>query len=158
MNRLKIILILVLLSSGLFGGSKIQTVLMSKVVQKPYDADVYKKTIVLMTEARLYLQKKYKKKIIFEYDDNTLFTKKKDIVNELKKKNARFYVYLEIVKKKAKNNLQKVFYNLKIFDKKSKRLKTVKTKAIIRDLKIVKISQGDLKSSAKKIAKILKKR
>ncbi len=158
MNRLKIILILVLLSSGLFGGSKIQTVLMSKVVQKPYDADVYKKTIVLMTEARLYLQKKYKKKIIFEYDDNTLFTKKKDIVNELKKKNARFYVYLEIVKKKAKKNLQKVFYNLKIFDKKSKRLKTVKTKAIIRDLKIVKISQGDLKSSAKKIAKILKKR
>jgi len=158
MNRInKILIVFVLLAKVMFAQSPVQTVLMSQVVPKGYESDVFKKTIVLMTEARLYLQKKYKKKVIFEYIDKKL-TKKDEIAKVLKKNNYRFYVYLKIKKKKAKKNLEKVLYSLVIFDIKKNRSKTVKTKAIIRDKKIVKISQGDLKSSAKKIAKILKKR
>lgn len=153
----KLFLIFLLLSGVAFAKAPIYKVLMSETVPQGYEQDVYKKTIVLMTEARLYLQKKYKKKIRFEYQPNLL--KGKDaVMKELEKTGARFYVFLQIDKKATKRNLEKVLYNLNIFDKHTKRKKTVKTKAIIRDKKIVKISTGDLKSSAKKIAKILKKK
>ena len=157
MNSIKKIILLFFIFSGILLAAPVHKVIMCKTVPKTYTQDVYKKTIVIMTEARLYLQKKYKKKITFEYTD-TLLTKKDDILKELEKKDGRFYVSLDINKKKSKKNLEKVLYNLKIFDKNTKRLKTVKTKAIIRDKKIVKISQGAMKSSAKKIAKILKKK
>jgi hypothetical protein len=143
--------------SAVFAQAPTYKVIMSENITTGYEKDVYKKTIVLMTEARLYLQKKYKKKIVFAYTKD-LATEKKDIEKVLEEKDARFYVYLKIVKKKSKKNLEKVLYNIVIFDKHSKRSKTVKTKAIIRDKKIVKIPTGDLKSSAKKIAKILKKK
>ena len=158
MNRIKYILALLFITSTfLFGATPTYKVIMSENITTGYEKDVYKKTIVLMTEARLYLQKKYKKKIIFNYTPDYL-TSKDEILKFLQQNDARFYVHLEIVKKKAKRNLEKVLYNLIIFDKHTKREKTIKTKAIIRDKKIVKISQGNLKSSAKKIAKILKKR
>jgi len=152
----KIIIVYVLLATVAFAKLPTEKILMSEAVPKGYEADVFKKTIVLMTEARLYLQKKYRKKVTFEYIPNKL--KKDQISSVLKKYDARFYVSLKIKKQKAKKNLEKVLYSLVIFDSKKNRLKTVKTKAIIRDKKIVKISQGALKSSAKKIAKILKKR
>ena len=140
----------------LFAKAPVYKVLMSDVVPNGYHEDVYKKAIVLMTEARLYLQKKYRKKITFEYIHQKLKDKNK-IIKLLKENNARFYVHLEIIKKKAKKNLQKVYYNLVIFDKKKKRFKTIKTKAIIRDKMVVKISQGSIKSTGKKIAKFMKK-
>ncbi len=158
MNRIKKILILLFITTTfLFGATPIYKVLMSENITTGYEKDVYKKTIVIMTEARLYLQKKYKKKIIFDYTPDYL-TSKEDRLKLLEERDARFYVHLEIVKKKSKGNLEKVLYNIVIFDKHSKREKIVKTKAIIRDKKIVKISQGNMKSSAKKIAKILKKK
>ncbi|MEA2017289.1 MAG: hypothetical protein U9N59_02475 [Campylobacterota bacterium] len=155
---MKKVIFLLLISIGfMFAKAPVYKVIMSEEVPAGYEKDVYKKSIVLMTEGRLYLQKKYKKKITFEYQKK-LIKSKDDILKELKKQDARFYVYLSINKKKSKKNLQKVLYNLNIVDLKTKKKKTVKTKAIIRDTKIVKISQGDVKSSAKKIAKILKKK
>ena len=153
----KVLVLFFLLSSIIFAKAPVYKVLMSETVPKGYETDVYKKTIVLMTEARLYLQKKYKKKIIFEYQEK-LLKNKSAILKELDKIGARFYVFLDIDKKATKANLEKVLYNLTIIDKKNKRKKVVKTKAIIRDKKVVKITAGDLKKSAKKIAKILKKR
>jgi hypothetical protein len=153
----KIIILFLIFSNILFASKPVYKVIMSKYIDKKYSQNIYKKSIVLMTEARLFLQKKYKKKIVFEYTDE-LKKSKKDVFEFLKSKKARFYVNLIIDKKKSKKNLEKVFYNLRIFDAHSKRFKTVKTKAIIKDKSVVKISQGNLKSSAKKIAKILKKR
>ena len=153
----KVILLLLISINILFAKAPVYKVIMSENITTGYEKDVYKKTIVLMTEARLYLQKKYKKKITFEYDKD-IVTKKEDILPLLKKNKARFYVYLIIDKKKTRRNLEKVMYNLNIFDAHTKKFKKVKTKAIIRDKKIVKISQGDMKSSAKKIAKILKRK
>jgi len=153
----KIILLLLITSSFLFANKTIYKVIMCEDVPKGYEKDVYKKTIVLMTEARLYLQKKYKKKIIFEYQEG-LITSKDKVLEMLDKSKARFYVSLEIDKKKFKDNLEKVLYNLVILDNKGKRSKKVKTKAVIRDKKIVIIKEGDMKNSAKKIAKILKKK
>jgi len=106
--------IILLLVNTLFA-SKVYTVLMCERTPQGYKEDVYKKAIVLMTEARLYLQKKYKKKIIFEYT-STYVTKKEQIIKLLQKHNARFYVTLGIKKKKSKANLQKVLYNLSISD------------------------------------------
>jgi len=157
MNKMKrLVLLFLVIVSVSFAASPTYKVVMSENITTGYEKDVYKKTIVLMTEARLYLQKKYKKKIIFAYTSD-IVTKKEDMLKELDKNDARFYVYLKIEKKKSKKNLEKVYYNIVVFDKNSNRSKTVKTKAIIRDKKIVKIKQGDLKSAAKKIAKILKK-
>lgn len=153
----KIILLFLMFATLVFAKGTVYKVVMSEVVPKGYNQDVYKKVIVLMTEGRLYLQKKYKKKITFEYQ-NSLLKSKQKILKMLNDVDGRFYVKLEIDKKKSKKNLEKVLYNLVIFDKHTKRSKKVKTKAIIRDKKIVQISQGDLKSSGKKIAKLLKKR
>jgi len=153
----KILFLFLLVSELLFAKIPVYKVVMSEVVPTGYQQDVYKKAIVLMTEGRLYLQKKYRKKITFEYIPNSLSTKD-EILSELKKLDARFYVELKIIKKKSKKNLEKVFYNLVIFDSHSKRFKTIKTKAIIRDKKVVQISKGNIKSAGKKIAKILKKR
>lgn len=153
----KIIFLFLLATSFLFAGGPVHKVIMCEQVPAGYEKDIYKKTIVLMTEARLYLQKKYKKKIIFEYHEK-LLDKKEEITRMLEMTGARFYVYLEVDKKKFKKNLEKVSYNLKIFDNHGNRSKTIKTKAIIRDKKIVIIDTGDMKNSAKKIAKILKKK
>ena len=95
------IILWIVLSSYLFSASPVYKILMSKHVQKPYNEDVYKKTIILMTEARLFLQKKYKKKIIFEYQTN-LLKSKEDMIKELKSKDARFYIYLDIKKRKQR--------------------------------------------------------
>ncbi|MEA2049164.1 MAG: hypothetical protein U9O56_00300 [Campylobacterota bacterium] len=153
----KLVLLLFFMVSVAFGRGPEYVILMSETIPKGYEKDVFKKSIVLMTEARLYLQKKYKKKVSFKYQES-LVSKKDDILKELKKENARFYVYLKIDKKKSRKNQEKGYYNLVIFDAHSKRSKTIKTKSMIRDKKIVKISQGDIKNSAKKIAKILKKK
>jgi len=153
----KIILVLMIFSTYIFASGQIYKVVMSEAIPKGYDKDVYKKAIVLMTEGRLYLQKKYRKKVTFEYTDKLAKTKK-DVKALLDKYKGRFYVVLDIKRKASKKNLEKVLYTLVIFDTHTKKFKKIKTKAIIRDKKIVQISQGDLKSTGKKIAKLLKKK
>ncbi len=130
---------------------------MQENVPSGYEKDAYKKSVVLMTEARLYLQNKYRKKVTFVQTDES-FSTKEDMNALLKKNDSRFLVSLTIKIKAKKKNLEKVLYNLVIFDGKYDKSKTIKTKAIIKDKKIVKISQGDMKSSARKIAKFLKKK
>lgn len=126
-------------------------VLMSEKVPEGYDEEVYKKAIVLMTEGRLYLQEKYRKKITFVYQSTQVITKDA-IEKELEKNGASFYVYLTVTPKEKQDNLEKCIYNLEIYNLDNKRSKTVKTKAIIRDKKIVQMEQGDIKSAAKQIA------
>ncbi len=150
----KILILFFLCSTFLFAGDELK-VLMSEKVPSGYDDEAYKKAIVLMTEGRLYLQEKYKKKITFLYDKN-LVTSKDDIEATLQKNGADFYVYLTIDKKETKDNLEDCLYNLEIYNLENKRKKTVKTKATIRDKKVVQIEYGDLKSTAKNIANAFK--
>jgi len=154
---MKILLLIAVIAGSLFGRAPIYNVLINETVPKGYHKESIKKVKVLVTEARLYLQNKYRKKVEFKYTETTI-TNKDDIKKLLKKEDARFFVRLQIVKKASKKNLEKVFYNLVIFDNKNGRMKTIKTKAIIRDKKIVQISKGDMKSAGKKIAKVFKKK
>ena len=150
----KIFLFLFLVATSLFGNSE-YNVLISEKTPAGYDAEVYKKAIVLMTEGRLYLQEKFKKKLTFIYSKN-LVTEKNAIEKELEKNGAQFYVYLTIDKKETNDNLENCLYNLEIYNLENKRKKTIKTKAVIRDKQIVQIEFGDLKSSAKNIANVFK--
>ena len=63
---MKKIILLLIFATILFAKAPIYKVLMCEVVPKGYQEDVYKKTIVLMTEGRLYLQKKYKKILLYK--------------------------------------------------------------------------------------------
>ena len=156
---IKVLLSLLILNSVALGAVEEKVILCNQMDAK-YDEKVYRKVTILLTEARLKLQKKYKKYLSFEYQDK-LIEDKAAIKKELKKQGARYYVYLEIKdtsKGKCKNKKCKADYTIKIYDaKKNKNLK-VKIKVFINNNEFTEIKVGYMKSSTKKIVKFLKSR
>ena len=61
---------------SLFAKGPEYKLLISEYMPKEYGPKIIKKTTILLTEARLYLQKKYKKKISFIYTPEHLTDKK----------------------------------------------------------------------------------
>ena len=154
---LKILLFLAIGSSVVYGASN-ENIIFSKHIDAKYDEKVYRKVIILFTEARLKLQKKYKKYLNFEYVDTQIIDKKK-IIRYLKENDARYYVYLKI-KEKNKCNKNKccVIYTIKVIDAKKKSNITLKLNAIIKNNEFTEIKQALIKSNTKKLIKFLKKR
>ncbi len=154
---LKLLLILVVASSSLYGASK-ENVIFSKNMDAKYSEKVYRKVTILFTEARLKLQKKYKKYLEFEYVDKNL-TDKKEVIKYLKEKDARYYAYLTIKeKKKCTQQECQVYYIVKVIDAKKKKNITMKMKVVIIDNEFVEITPALIKSNTKKLVKFLKKR
>lgn len=152
---IKLVLLLSFISSFSFGASE-ATVIFSKKIDKKYNEKVYRKTTILFTEARLKLQKKYKKFLLFEYEDTQL-TNKKEIIKHLKSKNARYYVYLTIKDKgKCKNKKCKVDYIIKVFDAKKKKTTKLKMKALINDNEFAEVTPALIKANTKRLVKFLK--
>jgi len=152
----KLLLIITLASSALMSSSE-ATVIFSKKMDAKYDEKVYRKVTILFTEARLKLQKKYKKYLNFEYRDE-LVEGKKNIIKYLKENKARYYVYLNIKEKKCKNTICKVDYIIKVVDGKKKKNITLKVKANINNNEFAEIKSALIKSNTKKLVKFLKKR
>jgi len=153
----KIIFILLLISTIVYAKKPIYNVLISETVPSGYDSKLYKKAVVLLTDARLYLQKKYKRTIEFK-QTSLRVTSKSQQKQLLSKEGARYYVYVTIKEKKKRGRLTDVYYNLVIYDGKKNKTKTVKTKATIKDKEVVKIAKGDMKSTKKKLAKFFKQK
>ena len=156
---LTIFSLLFIFNINLFGAVE-EKMILCNTLDKKYDEKVYRKVTILMTEARLKLQKKYKKFLNFEYQDK-LITDKKIIKKELKKQGARYYTYLDIVdrsKGKCKNNKCKVDYILKLYDAKKNKKYKVKLKALINNNEFTEIKVGYIKSATKKLVKFLKAR
>ena len=93
----RVLLLLIFVSITLFG-AKEDRIIMSEEIPSGCMAGVKKPFIVIETEARLKLQKKYRKKLVFINQDKTL-KGKKAIKAECKKQKARYYAYFEIDKK-----------------------------------------------------------
>jgi len=141
----------------LYGASQ-ENVIFSKHMDAKYSDKVYRKVTILFTEARLKLQKKYKKYLEFEYVDKTL-KDKKEIIKFLGKKGARYYAYLSIKeKKKCTKQKCQVDYIIKVIDAKKKKNITIKMKAVVIDNEFVEVKQALIKSNTKKLVKFLKKR
>ena len=138
-------------------GASEATVIFSKKMDAKYNEKVYRKVTILFTEARLKLQKKYKKYLNFEYRDD-LVKGKKNIIKYLKDNNARYYVSLEIKEKKCKKGICKVSYKIKVMDGKKKKNITLKLKAKINNNEFTEVKPALIKSNTKKLVKFLKKR
>ena len=147
-----------LVSSSLFG-AKEENVVFSKVMPKKYDEKVYRKVTVLFTEARLKLQKKYRKYLTFIYDENTKLKNKKEIKKYLKKYNARYYVTLDIKEKKKKCTKVEcqVKYIIKVYDAKKNKSQKFSLKAVIKNNEYADISSGVIRSNTSKLVRFLKK-
>ena len=160
MKKLLHIVMILLLASTLYG-AKEENVVFSKVMPPKYDQKVYRKVTVLFTEARLKLQKKYRKYLTFIYDEQKKLSDKKAIKKELKKQNARYYVTLDIKeKKKGCTNLVqgcKVKYVIKVFDGKKNKHKKFSLKAVIKNNEYADISSGVIRSNTSKLVKFMKK-
>ena len=154
---LKLILVSVFLSSAVFGATQ-EKVVFSKKMDAKYDEKVYRKVTILFTEARLKLQKKYKKFLDFEYVDNKL-TNKKEVIKYLKTNGARYYVTLDIQdKKKCKNNKCRVKYIIKVVDGKKKKNTSLKIEAVINNNEFTEMKAAFIKSNTKKLVKFLRQR
>jgi len=156
---LSVLAFVFVLNASLFGAVE-EKMIICKTLDKKYDSKVFRKTTVILTEARLKLQKKYKKFLTFEYQDE-LLKGKKAIKKELKKQNARYYVYLEIKDKskgKCKNKKCKTDYTIKLYDMKKNKKYKVKLKAYINNNEFTEIKAGYIKSATKKLVKFLKAR
>lgn len=153
---IKVALLLSLISSVGYAASE-ENVVFSKVLDAKYDEKVYRKVTILFTEARLKLQKKYKKYLNFEYIDESI-VEKKEIIKYLKGKNARYYVSLNIKEKKCKNGICKADYIIKVMDAKKKKNITLKLKAKINNNEFTEVTPALIKSNTKKLVKFLKKR
>ena len=153
---IKLIILLGLLNVSLFASSE-ATVLFSQKKNDNYNEKVYRKTTILFTEARLKLQKKYKKYLNFVYDDVGL-TNKKEIAKHLKKIGARYYAYTDVrLKKKHCKKLQcKAKYVIKIYDAKKKKSMKLSLKAIINNNEFAQITSALMKANTKKLYKFLK--
>lgn len=154
-NMMKIFFILVITVTYSFGASE-ATVIFSKSIDKKYNEKIYRKTTILFTEARLKLQKRYKKVLNFIYEDKKL-TNKKQIMEYLKGQNARYYVYLDVKEKnKCTGVLCKADYIIKVYDAKKKKNTKLKIKSLINNNEFVEISPALIKSNTKKLVKFLK--
>ena len=153
---LKLALLLVLVSSSLLGATE-ENVIFSKQMDARYDEKVYRKVTILFTEARLKLQKKYKKYLNFEYTDESI-DGKKNIIKYLKEKKVRYYVNLDIQEKKCKDNRCQVYYIIKVMDGKKKKSFKMKIKSTIVGNEFAEIKQALIKSNTKRLVKFLKKR
>ena len=154
----KLILILAVVVNVAYG-AKEENVLFSKVIPEKYDEKVYRKVTVLFTEARLKLQKRYRKYLTFIYDENKKLKNKKEIKKELKKHKARYYVTLEI-KEKDKNCVKtecEVKYIIKVYDGKKNKSQKFKLKGIVKNNEYVDIPSGLIRSNTSKLVKFLKK-
>ena len=153
---IKIILLLGLLNIAVYASSE-ATVLLSQKKNVQFNDKVYRKTTILFTEARLKLQKKYKKYLNFVYDDVGL-TNKKEIAKHLKKIGIRYYAYTDIKlkNKKCKKTQCKAKYTIKIFDAKKKRSMKLTLKANINNNEFAEITPALMKSNTKKLYKFLK--
>ena len=158
MNKLfvKVLLLLSLISSVAYSASE-ETVVFSKKLDAKYDEKVYRKVTILFTEARLKLQKKYKKYLNFEYVEDSI-EDKKEIIKFLKEKKARYYVSLDIKEKKCKDGICKAKYIIKVTDSKKKKNITLNLKSKINNNEFVEISSALIKSNTKKLVKFLKKK
>ena len=152
----KIALLLSLISSVAYSATE-ETVIFSKELDSKYDEKVYRKVTILFTEARLKLQKKYKKYLSFEYIEKSVI-EKKDIAKYLEEKKARYYVSLDIKEKKCKDGICKADYIIKVTDAKKKKNTTLKIKAKIKNNEFTEIKPALIKSNTKKLVKFLKKR
>jgi len=153
---IKIALLLSLLSSFAYGATE-ENVIFSKELDAKYDEKVYRKVTILFTEARLKLQKKYKKYLNFQYTTDYIVGKK-NIIKYLKEHDARYYVNLTIKEKKCKNDICKVNYVIRVVDGKKKKNITLKLKAKINNNEFTEVSSALIKSNTKKLVKFLKKR
>jgi len=155
----RIIILIGLLSTLLTAKSVTENVVMNEYLEKEYNAKVYKKVIILITEARLKLQKKYKKKLVF-MQINEEVREKKEMKALLETNNARYYIGLEILKKDKECKIEecKVMYNIIIYDGKKNKIKTIKTKAtLIKNIDVV-IKTGHIRATTKKLVKFMQKR
>lgn len=158
-NIVKIVLILAFGFSLSFA-AKEENVLFSKDIPKKYNEKVYRKTTILFTEARLTLQKRYKKYLTFIYDEvGKKLKNKKKIKKYVKSFKARYYVTLDIKEKKNRCNdsMCEVKYIVKVYDTKKNKMQTFKFKAIIKDNEFADIDSGHLKLATKKLVKFLKR-
>jgi len=154
---LKLILIMAFVSSVASAATQ-EKVIFSKNIDKKYNEKVYRKVTILFTEARLKLQKKYKKFLDFEYVDDKLSDKKK-IINYVKTKDARYYVSLDIKeKKKSKSNKCKAKYIIKVFDGKKKKNISLKIDVLINNNEFIEMKVAFIKSNTKKLVKFLRQR
>jgi hypothetical protein len=154
----RVLLLLIFVSITLFG-AKEDRIIMSEEIPSGCMAGVKKPFIVIVTEARLKLQKKYRKKLVFINQDKTL-KGKKAIKAECKKQKARYYAYFEIDKKgkqcKAGKKI-KVMYNITVWDVKKNKKKKFKTQAKLQSNEVAIIKAGHVRATGKKLAKFLKK-
>ena len=134
-----------------------ETVVFSKELDAKYDEKVYRKVTILFTEARLKLQKKYKKYLNFEYIEKSIVGKK-NIAKYLEEKKARYYVSLDIQEKKCKDGICKANYTIKVTDAKKKKNTTLRIKAKIKNNEFTEVTPALIKSNTKKLVKFLKKR
>lgn len=153
---IKIALLLSLISSVAYSASE-ETVIFSKKMDAKYNEKVYRKVTILFTEARLKLQKKYKKYLNFEYIEKSI-DGKKNIAKYLEDKKARYYVSLNIKEKKCKNGICTAKYIIKVTDAKKKKNTTLNIKAKINNNEFTEITPALIKSNTKKLVKFLKKR
>lgn len=154
---LKLLLVISIVASSLSAVTN-EKVIFSKNMDKKYNEKVYRKVTILFTEARLKLQKKYKKFLDFEYVDDRL-TDKTEIIKYLISKKARYYVTLDIDdKNRCKNKKCKVRYIIKVIDAKTKRNKTLKINALINNNEFTEIKVAHIKSYTKRLVKFLRKR
>jgi hypothetical protein len=140
-------------------GAKEEQIILSREPPSGCGNDVKNPFIVILTEARLKLQEKFRKKLTFINQDKTI-KDKKGIKKECKKQKARYYSYFEIDKKgkhcKPGTKI-KVYYNITIYDTKKNKKKKFKTQAIIQGNDVAIIKAGHVKATGKKITKFLKK-
>lgn len=154
---LKLALIVAFISSISFGATE-EKVVFSKTMDAQYDEKVYRKVTILFTEARLKLQKKYKKFLDFEYVDTRL-EDRREIEKFLKSKNARYYVTLEIRDlKKCKDHKCKVQYIIEVFDGKKRKNMKLKIAALINNNEFTEIKVAHIKSNTKKLVNFLRQR
>ena len=130
----KILLILFIFSFVVFGRGKEYKILISEYLPNKFNRDIIERTTIILTEARLYLQKKYKKKVSFAYTNDYL--KDKNKINSLLEKNkSRYYATTDIKIKKCTKEGHREFckglYTIELYDKKRKRKKSFKLKTQI---------------------------
>ena len=157
-NMKRILLLLLFVSMSLFG-AKQENIILSEELPKGCDLNIKKPFVVIMTEARLKLQEKFRKKLTFINQDKTL-KDKKTIKAECKKQHARYYAYFEIDKKgkKCKSGKKlKVYYNIIVWDTKKNKHKKFKTQAILQGREYAIIKAGHVRATGKKITKFLKR-
>ena len=152
------LLLIIAFASTISNAATEEKVVFSKKMDAKYDEKVYRKVTILFTEARLKLQKKYKKFLEFEYVDTHL-DDRREIEKFLKSKNARYYVTLDIKDlKKCKDKKCKVKYKIEVFDAKKRKNMKLNISAIINNNEFTEMKAAFIKSNTKKLVKFLRRR